>query len=102
MVYKDKALNQQKLALERIGKLFNEAEANFREHPDLSKRYMVLAQKLSTRYKVRLTKDQKRMFCKNCHAYLKTGINSKVRLTNGKRVQTCLECSSVKRIVYKK
>ena len=101
MVYKDKALNQQKIALERIAKLFNEAETNFKEHPELSRRYMVLVRKLSTRYKLRLTKEQKMSFCKGCSAYLKTGVNSRIRLSGGKRVQTCLGCGHVKRIVYK-
>jgi len=102
MVYKDKASSQQKIALERIAKLFNEAESNFTEHPELSKRYMLLARRLSTRYKVRLTKEQKGSFCKNCNAYLKSGTNLRTRLVKGKRVQTCLECNHVKRMAYKK
>jgi len=102
MAYKDKTFNQQKLALERIARLFIEAESNFREYPELSRRYMVLAEKLSTRYKVRLTKEQKGMFCKNCHAYLKNGINLRTRLSNGKKVSTCLECKAVKRMDYRK
>jgi ribonuclease P protein subunit RPR2 len=94
--------NFQRIAAERIIKLFSQAEDSFREHPELSKRYVVLARKLSTRYKVRLTPSQKRLFCKNCNSYLKNGINCRVRLERGKLVQTCLECKSVKRTVYKK
>jgi ribonuclease P protein subunit RPR2 len=99
---KDKSFNQQNIALERIKKLFAEAESSFKEHPELSRRYVVLARKLSTRYKVRFTSEQKRMFCKKCDSYLKNGINSRVRLVHGKRVQTCLECMNIKRTVYKK
>jgi ribonuclease P protein subunit RPR2 len=99
---KDKSFNQQTIALERINKLFVEAESSFKEHPELSKRYISLARKLSTRYKVKFTKDQKKLFCKKCDSYLKIGVNSRVRLEHGKLVQTCLECKGVRRTVYKK
>jgi ribonuclease P protein subunit RPR2 len=99
---KDKSFNQQNIAIDRIRKLFEQAELSFEEHPELSKRYVVLARKLSTRYKVKFTKDQKKMFCKDCDSYLKNGINSRVRLEHGRIVQTCLDCKAVKRTVYKK
>jgi ribonuclease P protein subunit RPR2 len=98
---KDKSFNQQKIAFERIEKLFSQAELSFKEHPELSKRYVILARKLSTRYKVRFTVEQKKLFCKKCDAYLKIGANSRIRLVNGKRVQTCLECMNVRRMIYK-
>jgi len=99
---RDKSFSQQKIAYERIGKLFEQADSLFKEHPELSKRYVILARKLSTRYKMRFTPEQKRLFCKKCDAYLKIGVNSRVRLVHGKRVQTCLECMAVRRMVYKK
>jgi len=102
MRYKDKSYHQQSLAQERIIKLFKEAEISFKEYPQLSKRYIVLARKLSTRYKVRFTIDQKKLFCKKCNSYLKNGINVRVRLEHGVIVQTCLECNAVKRMNYKK
>jgi len=99
---KDKSFNQQEIASDRIRKLFEQAELSFTEHPELSKRYVVLARKLSTRYKVKFTREQKKFFCKNCNAYLKNGVNSRIRLEHGKIVQTCLECKGVRRFVYKK
>jgi len=102
MRYKDKSYNQQNLAIDRIIKLFNEAESSFRDHPELSKRYVFLARKLSTRYKVRFTSDQKRLFCKKCNSYLKNGINVRTRLEHGVIAQSCLECNSIKRISYGK
>jgi ribonuclease P protein subunit RPR2 len=102
MTYKDKSFAQQKIALERITKLFEQAELSFKEHPELSSRYVVLARKLSTRYKVKFTSGQKRMFCKKCDAYLKNSINSRVRLVHGRLVLTCLECKNVRRMLYKK
>jgi len=102
MGYKDKSFNQQKIAAERIVKLFIQAEESFMEHPELSKRYVEMARKLSTRYKVRFNSEQKKISCKNCNAYLKNGINSRIRLEHGKIVQTCLECKNVRRMIYKK
>ena len=92
----------QRIALERISKLFVQAELRFREHPELSKRYVQLAHKIATRYKVRFTDSQKRNSCKKCDSYLKDGVNSRVRLEHGKIVQTCLNCKAVRRIPYKK
>lgn len=102
MIYKDKAFNQKNIALERIAKLFFEAEQSFREHPQLSKRYVEMARKLATRYKVKFNAEQKKLSCKKCNAYLKEGINCRVRLERGKIARTCLECGNVRRIVYRK
>jgi ribonuclease P protein subunit RPR2 len=93
--------NFQKIALDRIDKLFAQAEDSFKEHPELSRRYVVLARKLSTRYKVKFSSGQKRLFCKSCDAYLKEGINCKNRLIKDRIVRTCLECNAVRRIVHK-
>lgn len=97
----DKSFIQQSIASDRIAKLFGQAELSFREHPELSRRYVELARKLSTRYKVKFDKEQKKLFCKKCNAYLKTGINSRLRLVHGRIVKTCLGCKNVKRISYK-
>jgi ribonuclease P protein subunit RPR2 len=92
--------SHQRIALERVGKLFAQAEESFKEHPELSKRYIALARRIATRYKVRLTVAQKRLFCKKCNAYLKNGINSRARLSRGTLVVTCLECKNIRRMNY--
>lgn len=99
---RDKSYYQENIALERIKKLFSEAESSFKEYPEFSKRYVEMARKLSTRYKVKFTPDQKKSFCKNCNAYLKNGVNSRIRLEHGKIVQTCMDCKNVRRTMYKK
>ena len=90
-----------RIAEERIVKLFVEAENMFNEYPNLSQRYVELARKIATRYNVRFNKDQKRLFCKNCNAYLKQGKNSTIRLQHGKIVLKCSECGYVRRWVYR-
>ena len=98
----NKPISHQRIASERMERLLLNAESNFKEHPKLSQRYIELARKIAMRYKLRFTSEQKRLFCKKCNAYLKNGINSRVRLEHGKISVTCLECGNVKRMVYKK
>jgi ribonuclease P protein subunit RPR2 len=94
-----KPISQQKIALKRIEELFH--QANEQDDRVLCKRYVVLARKISQKYKVRLTKEQKLLFCRKCNAYLRQGKNSKIRLTKGLRSLKCLECGYVRRMRYK-
>ena len=94
---------QTKIAKERIQILFSNADKEFKKHPERSKRYAELARKISLRYNVRLSKEDKRKFCKSCNTWLKPGITSKVRLD--KKTKTiniiCLNCKKVYRYPYK-
>ena len=94
---------QQKIAEERIEILFGLAEKEFKKHNARSKRYVELARKIGLRYNVRLSKEQKRKFCKNCFSLLIPGKTSKVRLDRKTRSITikCLNCNSIYRQPYK-
>ncbi len=94
---------QTKIAKERIEILFSLAEKEFKEHPDRSKRYIELARKIGLRYNVRLSKDDKRKFCKICNTLLKPGISSKVRLDKSTKTINvqCLNCEKISRFPYK-
>jgi ribonuclease P protein subunit RPR2 len=94
---------QQEIAKERIFILFNLAEKEFKKHPERSKRYIQLARKIGLRYNVRLPRELKKAFCKNCDILLKPGITSQVRLDkSSKTVNTiCLNCKRVYRFPYK-
>jgi ribonuclease P protein subunit RPR2 len=83
-----------KIAKERIQILFSLAEKEFKKHPDRSKRYIELARKIGLRYNVRLPKELKRKFCKNCNVLLIPGATSSVRLDSKKKVLNikCLKC----------
>jgi ribonuclease P protein subunit RPR2 len=97
-----KAPGYLKIASERISKLLSEADSGFKEHPELSKRYVYLARKISMKYKIKFTPEQKKLFCKKCNSYLRNGVSSRVRLEHGKIVTTCLGCGAMKRVLYKK
>ncbi|MFH1424641.1 MAG: ribonuclease P [archaeon] len=92
---------QKSIAAERIEILFKEAEGSS-EHAN---RYVELARKIGMKYRVRISKEYKRKYCKHCHAYLKMGKNCKVRLNQNRfphLVIHCEECGEVMRIPYKK
>ena len=98
----NKPVSHQRVALQRINELLVQASDAFSEYPDMSRRYVLIARKMAMKYKVRFTKDQKRLFCKKCNAYLQQGNNCSVRLEHGRIVITCKECGSIRRIIYKK
>lgn len=85
---------QKRTAAERIEVLFGQAEAR----PKFARRYVVLARKLATRYKVPIPLRWKRRFCRKCDAFLVPGRNCRVRAREQRIVITCLDCGSVKRI----
>ncbi len=90
-----------KIASERVLILFNQAELKFHEDFSLSDRYVTLARKIAMKYKVKIPRELKRRFCKNCFKYLVPGNNCRVRLCQGKVVYTCLSCKNITRFSYR-
>jgi ribonuclease P protein subunit RPR2 len=91
----------QEIAKSRMENLFSEAEGVYSQDKILANRYASLAYKLSTRYKVPFTKEQKMRFCKHCGSFLKQGQNASFRLSKGNMVVKCFSCKSVRRLGYK-
>ena len=96
---KDKKNFIAKISLERIYRLFELAEAE--KDKKLAKRYVELARKIGTRNRVRIPQELKKKFCKKCGAFLKQGVNSKIRVTKSYLCITCEECGIVKKISVK-
>lgn len=89
------------VAEERIQHLLSQAHDMVRTRPDLSKRYVELARKISMRTKVRIKTGQKQYLCKKCSTLLVPGYNARVRLRPGRvRVVTCLSCDSFRRYPF--
>jgi ribonuclease P protein subunit RPR2 len=101
-MHSKKPAKERIVALERIEKLFLEAEMMFSERPDLSNRYVELARKIAMKFKVKIRPALKRRFCKHCYSYLKQGKNVRVRLTEGHVTYYCLECKKFMRFPYRK
>lgn len=85
---------QKRTAAERIEELFKQAA----RRPEFARRYVVLARKMAMRHKVRIPLKWRRRFCKKCNAFLVPGKNCRVRLRDKKRIITCLDCGTVKRV----
>lgn len=68
------------IALERMQILINSAISNVKMNPILSQRQALLAQRISTRHKIRMPYELKIVFCKKCKSFIAPGINSKIRL----------------------
>ena len=95
---------QIRIAKERIERLLDLAKESFEKHPERSRRYIELARKIGLRYNIRLTKEQKRSFCKKCNQLLIPGKTSLVKLDKEKKILIvkCLNCNNIYRYPYKK
>lgn len=94
---------QTRIARERIQILFSLAEKEFNKYPERSRRYIQLARKIGLRYNVRLSKELKRKFCKNCNSLLIPDKSEQVRIDSKNKtiVRTCLNCNRTYRYPYK-
>lgn len=95
---------QNKIARERIKKLFDEAKEAFEKHPDRSHRYVEMARKLSMRYNITIPRELKRKFCKHCYKFLVSGKNAQTRTRSAQQavIVKCLECGKIMRFPYRK
>ncbi len=87
------------VARERIQILLLQASEMAGRNEDLSRRYVQLARRISSRTKVRIPSEDKRYLCKGCGLALRPGLNARFRLHPGSKrlVITCLSCGAVKR-----
>ena len=99
--HKQKPAKFQKIALERIDILFNQAKKNFSLDPKLSDRYVQLARKIAMRYKVKIESKYKRQYCKHCHTYFMPSKTCRVRTKDGKIISFCFKCKKFSRVMYK-
>jgi ribonuclease P protein subunit RPR2 len=90
------------LALQRIERLFELAEAAAREEQEeRSRRCLELARTIGMRYRVRIPKHLKARLCRRCHALLIPGKTARVRLRGEYLTTTCLSCGEHMRRPYK-
>jgi len=83
---------------ERFQILIEQAKKMAWTDEKLSRRYVNLARKISSRTKVRIPRESKMCLCKGCGLALVPGHNAKIRLhahTTG-IVISCLSCGAVK------
>lgn len=89
-----------RIARERIDRLDDLASDAIADgEPELAKTYVRLARRIAERNRVDLPVQFKRFTCKRCDAYLRPGINARVRLQDGHVVITC-DCGEQTRHPY--
>lgn len=103
-MFRDEKLEKQ-IAGERIERLFKLAEERTRlgtERSDkLSKRYIGLARRISSHYKVKMPKKIRDGICKKCNSVLIPGINAKVRKSSHGYMAYKCNCGAEKRVFLK-
>uniref|UniRef100_A0A7J2TJW3 Ribonuclease P protein component 4 n=1 Tax=Archaeoglobus fulgidus TaxID=2234 RepID=A0A7J2TJW3_ARCFL len=87
---------EKRIAMERISYLIERAEKFKKIDYELSRRYIELARKISMKYRVRISKKYKLMFCKKC-LYPYRSDRFRVRIHKSSVIITCLNCSSIRR-----
>lgn len=92
------------VARERIDILLRQAAEILPSNVELSKRYVLLAKKISKRTKIRIPREEKHYLCKNCGQLLIPGRNARIRLrpTNSRIIMSCLACGAIRRYPYRK
>lgn len=88
----------EQIALERIYRLFELAEKEFKKHPERSRRYVELARKIGTRNRARIPAELKTKFCKQCNAFLVKGKNAEISKQGAMATVKCKECGFERKI----
>ena len=89
----------------RIRKLFSLAKESV--DPDspmhgLGKRYVHIAEEISSHYRIRIPDKIRVQICRSCHNLLVPGINAKVRVVSDKGYVAYLcECGAERHIFYR-
>lgn len=89
------------VAMERIQRLFELADAEHSSNSARSDAYVSLARKVGMRYLVRLPRELKVRYCKKCGSYLVPGNNCRIRLKGRYMAITCLKCGNIKHYIYR-
>jgi len=96
MLKREKKL-ERRIARERIRILFSMMEKMKDEDYDLARRYVELAKKIAMKYRVKIPKRFKMLFCKKCLYPYKAGL-FRVRIRKSRVIITCLNCGYERRI----
>ncbi len=84
------------IARRRIATLFEQAQMSGDEA--LSRRYVVMARRISTKYRVRIPPQFRRRYCRSCNAFWVPSKTVRVRITGSKVVYSCLSCGAKARL----
>ncbi len=91
-----------KIALERIGILFDKAEITADADRARSKRYVSSLRKISSHYKVTIPKRMRDRICTKCEVVLVPGLNCSIRVVSSHRyvAYKCSACGGEAHVHY--
>ena len=93
---------QKQIANERIKKLFSLAKIRALSGDFyFANQYIFLARKLAMKYRLKMPKEIKRSYCKNCYFFLIPGSNCRFRIHRGRIIIFCYNCKKFTRIPLK-
>jgi ribonuclease P protein subunit RPR2 len=87
---------ERQIAMERIIYLIERAQKFKNIDYELARRYVELARNISMKYRIRIPKKYKLLFCKKC-LYPYRSDRFRVRIHKSSVIITCLNCSNVRR-----
>lgn len=96
MIKRDKK-RESKIAKERVVNLIKRAEKWKNIDYELARRYVELAKRIAMRYRVRIPKELKVLYCKKC-LYPYRADKFRVRVRKSRVIFTCLNCGFERRI----
>ncbi|MBM3282516.1 MAG: hypothetical protein FJY86_04225 [Candidatus Diapherotrites archaeon] len=88
---------QQRIAVERMWRLFELAQNEWSIQPQRSRRYIKLIRGFSTRFRVAIPTEIKNSFCKTCENIWEEGVNVKRRIKGNTLNSNCLICNTLTR-----
>jgi len=88
---------QQRIAVERMWRLFELAKKEWKKNPKRSRRYIELIRSFSTRFRIAIPIEIKNSFCKTCGNLWKEGENVKRRIKGNTLNSNCLICNTLTR-----
>ena len=97
-----KKIKEKEKAKEQIMGYFAQASAAFPADQKKASLFIHKARRVAMKHRYRLPPELKRRFCKRCYAYLQPGVNARMRIHQGNKVVTCLDCNHIERIPFKK
>jgi ribonuclease P protein subunit RPR2 len=81
-----------RIARERIAVLFEQAGRFFPVNPAWSDRCVEIARRIAMKQRIRIDREYRRRFCRNCGVFLVPGANMRVRVQRGRVIVTCRIC----------
>ena len=92
----------EKIAEERIERLFELADKRIGEEDELANRYVELARKIGMREEVSIPSNLRKRFCSNCYIFLRPGYNCDVKVNSDKKKveYKCRKCGNTDRYGY--